>query len=449
MEFDRTSLELGGSSIAVPSSKGLGTRDFADERSLPPTGPGSSSNQVTRFRRRFEELRWALTIYASTRIALLLLAIVSAAIFSDKTIAVGPMHVHHPLVVRESLSQELANWDGWWYVHIATSGYPTHVSHLQTTLGFFPMYSLLMWLTAHALFSSYVVAGMVISTIGGLVATLQVQRLTTRWWGPEVGRKAVALFCLFPGSIVFSMVYPESLLLPLALGCMLALGQKRWVLAGLLAGLATATGPDALPLVPMCMVASYRELRSHGRWDRVALRSLIAPVLSPAGAVAFAAFLWAWTGSPFANLIAQRYGWHEKTTPFAIPDQLLALLHELGLRFNWWVIRTGTGKAPPIDINRIVVLLGTVFLVVGLAWLWRERKTVPPEILVYSAFVAILMLTSSHVPPSPRLLLTGFPVVVVYSKRLQGNVWKMAIVVAGGLLLILSALTYVGTALRP
>jgi hypothetical protein len=421
---------------------------MAGRPSAPCTESGVS-NRATRFGKRFDELKWALAVYASTRIALLLLAVVCAAIFAGRPVQVGPMHVSHPLVVPESLAQELANWDGWWYIHIAVRGYPTHVSHLQTTLGFFPLYSILIWLTTHILFCSDVVAGMVISGVGGLVATVQVQRLATHWWGPEVGRKAVVFFCLFPGSIVFSMVYPEGLLLPLAGGCMLALRHKRWALAGLLAGLATATGPDALPLVPMCLAASFVQLREHGWRDRTARRSLVAPALSPTGAVAFAAFLWAWTGTPFANYIAQKHGWHEKTTPFAIPSQLLALMHELGLRVHWWMIRTGSGKSPPIDLNRVVVLLGTAFLAIGLIWLWKDRKTVPLEVLVYSAFVAVVMVTSAHVPPSPRLLLAGFPVVLVFAKRLHGNAWKSAVPITGVSLLVLSGLTYVGMTLRP
>jgi hypothetical protein len=437
--------ERGGSAISLPESRRADMLDRVGRPSGAIAERGTGSGRASGIGGRIDELKWPLAVYAGTRIALLLLAIICAAIFAGRPVQVGSLIVRHPQVLPESLSQELANWDGWWYLHLALRGYPIHASHLQTTLGFFPLYPIAIWVTAHILFCPDVVAGMVVSGIGGLVATVQVQRLALHWWGPDVSRKAVLLFCLFPGSIIFSMIYPEGLFIPLAAGCVLALAHKRWVLAGVLAGLATAIEPDALSLVPVCLAASFVQIREYGWRDRSARRSLLAAALSPIGAVAFAAFLWAWTGTPFASYIAQKYGWREKTTLFAIPRQLVDLIHEIDVHFHWF---SGSGRQA-FDLNRVVVLLGTVILVIGLAWLWRDRKTVPLEVLVYAAFMAILMVTSSHVPPSPRLLLADFPVVLIYAKRMRGRIWRWAVPITGTSLLVLSGLTYVGNTLRP
>src|SRR5581483_10303493 len=146
------------------------------------------------------------------------------------------------------------------------------------------------------------------------------QRLAASWWGEQAARRAVLIFCLFPGSVVFSMVYAEGLMLPLAAGCLLALQRRRWVLAGVLAGLATATEPEALVL------------RRHGLSAR---RALLAPALSTVGAGAFAIFLWLWTGSPFASLIAQRDGWSERSDALALVHLARNLGSEISLRhFN-------------------------------------------------------------------------------------------------------------------
>ena len=53
-------------------------------------------------------------------------------------------------------------------------------------------------------------------------------------------------------------------MLPLAAGCILALQRRRWVLAGVLAGIATATEPEALVLVLVCAVSAALELRRSG-----------------------------------------------------------------------------------------------------------------------------------------------------------------------------------------
>jgi hypothetical protein len=407
----------------LQESSQLMTIDTVEAPSEP---AGRTGSRASRFGNWLGGYRRSLAIYAGTRVVLLLLAIVCDAIFGS-------------VVHGESLTRELANWDGWWYVHLATLGYPTAVSHGQTTLGFFPLYSMVIWLTGHIFFCSYVIAGMIVSTAGGAVSVMLVQRLTTDWWGPEVARKAVLLFCIFPGTVVFSMVYSEGILIPLVAGSMLALSRRRWVLAGLLAGLASGIGPDALAVIPMCAAASFVHLRRFGWQDREARRSLLAPLMAPVGALGFAGFLWVWTGNPFASYIAQHDGWHETSSPLAIPHQLVLLIHEVGFRFHWW----------HANLNVIIGLAGTVFLVASLKLLWRDRRAIPLEVLVFTGCMTFFMVTSWHVPPNPRLLITGFPIVLVFARWAEGRAWTRLVWVTAASLLLLSALTYVGSVLRP
>src|SRR5207253_1167110 len=120
-------------------------------------------------------------------------------------------------------------------------------------------------------------------------------RLLARIWGREVADRGTALFCFFPGSFVLSMVYSEPLMLALAIGCLLALLDRRWLVAGVLAGLATGVRPNAVALVAACAWAAAVAIVKRREW-----RALVAPLLAPAGLVAFFAFLWARTGRPDA-----------------------------------------------------------------------------------------------------------------------------------------------------
>jgi hypothetical protein len=276
------------------------------------------------------------------------------------------------------------------------------------------------------------VAGFVISAVGGLVATVLVQELASGWWGEPTGRRAAVLFCLFPGSVVFSMLYSEGLLLPLAAGCILALERRRWAAAGVLAGLATAVEPDALALVPVCLAAALIELRRVRSW-----RALAAPALSLTGIAAFAAYLWAWTGTPLANYYAQHYGWGEKTDPLALVHQATTLAGEISFaHFNH----------PTINLNLVAGLAGAAFLAAGAVLLLRARRTVSVAALVWAAAIGLLTLTSEFVPPNPRLLITAFPVVIVFARAFKGR-WLLW--VNGALLIALSYLTFYGHTLRP
>jgi hypothetical protein len=90
-----------------------------------------------------------------------------------------------------------------------------------------------------------------------------------------------------------------------------------------------------------------------------------------------------------------------------------------------------------------------VVLAVGLLLLARGSGRVSVPATVWTLGVALLVTTSEFVPPNPRLLITAFPVVVVFAHRLRGRRFVALAVANGALLALLSALTYVGTTLRP
>jgi mannosyltransferase PIG-V len=343
---------------------------------------------------------------------------------------------------------ELANWDGLWYRSLANNGYPDHVSYAQTTLGFFPLFPLTIWavtqplmlLTSHDAIWCATVAGALISAVGGLIATVIVHRLAEGWWDRDTARRATLLFIVFPGSVVFSMVYSEGLLLPLAAGCIYALERRRWVLGGILAGFATAVQPVGLALVPVCAFSAALELRRQGWSLRAARRSFLAPLLSLTGLGAFMAFLWAWTGNPMATYLAQHHGWSETTTPLAMWNMAVKLGHQISFsHFN----------EPTINLNYVIGLIGGVVLLIWLVLVWFDRREISPEAILWTLAIAFLAYTSSNVPPLPRMLITAFPALLVVARYARGR-WFRVIMWGNGVLLAgLSLLTFYGFTLRP
>jgi hypothetical protein len=379
-----------------------------------------------------QEILWIGVIYLGTR-GLLALAAYLLSSFG-----------HHNFL------HELANWDGLWYRQLANWGYPDYPSHLQTTLGFFPLYPIAIWtlepvftvLTAHNAIWSATVSGVLISMVGGYIATVLVYRLAESWWDKDSARRATILFVLFPGSVVFSMVYSEGLLLPLAAGCLLALQQRRWLLAGILAGIGTAVQPTGLVLIGVCAVSAVLELRRRG-WSlrsRAARRVLVAPLLSLTGVGAFALFLWAWTGTPFANYEAQHHGWGEKTDFLA----LVHLTETLGDQISFSHL-----NQPTINLNLVVGLIGAFLLIGMLALVFRARRSMSPEAIVWTLGISFLALTSEYVPPNPRMLITAFPGLMVVGHYVKGKWFTWLAWTTGVLLVVLSLLTFYGLTLRP
>ncbi len=400
---------------------------------LAPPQPGEAAVDAARpaARRRISfaltPVRYAILVYLATRVLLIAVAVVNGALR------------HHAVL------HELANWDGLLYRQVANNGYPSYVPHARSTLGFFPLYPLMMWplghvmswVTGKAFINGLTLAGLVISGVGGAIMTVLVQRLATGWWGEAVGRRAVVLFCLFPGSVVFSMAYAEGVALPLAAGCILALQRRRWLLAGLLAGIATAVEPEAVVLVLVCAVSAGLELRRRG-WS--ARDSLIAPLLSVTGVAAFAIYLWAHAGTPFAYTQAQKYGWDEKFDLFAIGHLFRSLANQISFsHFN----------SPTINLNLVVGAAGVIVVVVLLVLLFMRWREVSVEAYVWTLGISWLALTSEFTPPNPRLLITAFPAVIVPAYYLRRKGFALLAVANGVLLAGLSALTFVGTTLRP
>ena len=374
-------------------------------------------------------LRFPLGIYLVSRVLCMVVALIDMPI------------QHWPLW------EELMNWDGAWYMVLTVHGYPAHIPDYlaagphQTTLGFFPLYPMVIWVLGHLLSSSYLVAGMIVSFFTGAIATVLVSRLADGWWGARAARRAVIVFCLFPGSIVFSMIYTEGLMLALVGGCLLALQRRRWLLAGALAGLATAVGPTAVAIIPACAAAAVIELRRHGWQDREARRALLAPVLAPVGMAAFAIYLWIHTGSPFATYQAQNLAWKERSSPFA-------LVH-LASRLISQIFAFHSLSHPGINLNYVAGVLGAIFLITGLWLLRRERSRVPLPVIVWTLGVAALTLTSFRTPPNARMLICAFPVLMVVAHRVGRRGFIVLVTSCTFLLISMSFVSFVGTGLRP
>ncbi len=372
-------------------------------------------------------IRWTLAVYLATRLGCLLLAIVET--FFRKW----------------SMWGMLSNWDGIWYLRVLTEGYPSNISHAQTPLGFLPLYPLVVWPFAHiwSLHPShavYEITALIVSLVAGASATVLVQKLAASWWGPAPSRRAVLMFCLFPGSIVFSMVYTEGLLLTLVCGSLLAMQQRRWLLAGILAGLSTAVGPVAVAIIPACAVGALLEMRRQGWRGRAAYKTLVAPALAPLGAVAFAGYLWIHDGTPFASYEAQRYGWQETSSPLALLDTAKRLISEISSTPNLAHMTVNT--------NYVAGLIGAVILLIALVLLVRPPR-IPAPSLFWTLGVTALTFTSEMTPPNARMLLIAFPAVIVFAQRLRGR-WFIALIVFNGLLLAtMSWVSLVGVDLRP
>jgi len=200
-----------------------------------------------------------------------------------------PGIVAHPFVL-------LGSWDARWYRIVSERGYLLLRGRFSDP-AFFPLLPVLeraaTWVGL-----SPVVAGVLLANIGLLVGLILFYRLGQDLLPEAVARRAAIYLAVFPFSFVFSMAYPEGVVLPLvALTGLFAL-RDRWLAAGACVALATLGRPEGLMLsIPVIAVAA-----SH--WPRLTTtaraKAVAASVAGVSALVAFSLELWWAVGDPLA-----------------------------------------------------------------------------------------------------------------------------------------------------
>ncbi len=211
---------------------------------------------------------------------------------------------------RSSLFGLLHAWDGRWYKTVAENGYLLEPGR-QSDPAFFPFFPFLMH-AGHALGLSYATTGVLIANIAFVVALFLCETLTRDLLGPQAARRATALPAVWPLSFVFSMAYPESLVLALVSGAALAAYRNRWTATAILLAAGTLARPETLfvtiPLAPL----AWR------RRSGAAIGALAAPF---AAIASFAVYLWLTIGQPF--------GWTHAERAWGRRFELLGLVHAI------------------------------------------------------------------------------------------------------------------------
>ncbi|MEN3342521.1 MAG: hypothetical protein V7644_1925 [Actinomycetota bacterium] len=261
----------------------------------------------------------------------------------------------------------LGSWDGRWYRLVAAHGYLVEPGR-QSDPAFFPLYPLLLR-ALHALGLGYVTAGLLVSNLALLGALLAFEPLTRALFDAQLARRATIYVAIFPLGFVFSMSYPESLvLLAIALGALAAL-RRRWVVAAALLAAGTLARPETLfltlPLLPLAL-----RVRRPGERG-LALGAALAPV---AALASFALYLGLALHDPLGWTHAER-AWGRRFTPLGLLRAVEGLPRAVA--GNAWVLR---------DV---------VFFLVYLGLLVAARRAGAPLAWVAAGAVVVVLPTFS------------------------------------------------------
>jgi hypothetical protein len=218
---------------------------------------------------------------------------------------VGGAAVHWTFVGR--LTREWAVRDGGWFIGIARNGYS-----YPNSSAFFPLYPLLLRLTAVLTGGNYQLAGVLLSLACYAGAMLLLYRLTAAEFDTRTAALAVVFISVFPTAFIFGAVYSESLFLLLSLAAFVFARRGR-LLAASVAGMSAVLTRSSGLLLLVPLFVFYAQQRGW-TWRHVQLswrsdRRLGWLALLPAGLLAYMAYLWSRLGNPLAFNVAERVNW--------------------------------------------------------------------------------------------------------------------------------------------
>jgi hypothetical protein len=236
----------------------------------------------------------AVGFYALTRIGLFLLA--ACAI---RFLPVGLQPGTERYFPRGLSLGTWLRWDAWWYLSVAERGYSFEPGAPSNT-AFFPIFPLVIRAVT-TVTGNAAIAGLLVANAAAVAAVVVLQRWVHENAESEAADRAVRWLSVFPLGFFLNTVYAESLFLLLVMLSLRATGQGRWVAGGLWGGLAAATRPFGVLLLPAYLWGWWRGGRRGV--------DLLGIALIPAGLAGYAVYLGLTVGRPIAFVEAHTAGW--------------------------------------------------------------------------------------------------------------------------------------------
>lgn len=226
----------------------------------------------------------------------------------------------------------LTGWDGIWYRRVAADGYLL-IPGRQSDPAFFPLYPVLLR-GVHATGLGYPTAGLLLSNLALLVALVAFEAITRELFGSTFAKRATVYVAIFPLGYVFSMAYPESLVLGAIALAGLAAMRGRWAAAAIFAAAAALARPEGLFVALPVLVCAWRQRHAL---TPVARGIALGAVLSPAAALAsYPLYLGSVLHDPLAWNEAER-AWGRAFSPLGVGHAIIHLPHALAT--NPWLVR--------------------------------------------------------------------------------------------------------------
>jgi len=326
-----------------------------------------------------QTVREVTITYLVTRIPLIIIALLGAVL-------IGQRAGTHWAASQDILLSVWGRWDAQHYIEIAAHGYH------GTDMAFFPLYPLLLALIG-TVTSSHLVAGLIVSNVALYMGLLFFYKLVEHETDRRVAYRAIFYISIFPTAIFFSAVYTEALFFALTVASFYYIREHKWLLAGIIGALASATRVEGVLLfVPFAI--EWWMAHRHG--EGFSWRSIVGICLVPTGLAAYMTYLWVLVGDPLYFSHVQIH-WNRH------------------LAWPWVSIINSFHLITHAHVQQSIAYqcIELVFTAFMLSMLVLGFRTLRPSYWAYMLLSTVVPLSTSSLMSMPRFALVLFPIFMV------------------------------------
>jgi Gpi18-like mannosyltransferase len=305
------------------------------------------------------------------------------------------------------LRHGFAHWDSQSYLQIAATGYPANsdstpgaAAHVWAFMPGFP----LLLKAVNYVVDDYILSGVLVSTVGELIALVFVARLVSAERDERAARFSVWLLALLPYGVFLSVVYTESAFLAAAAASLYYMRQERFATAAICGALATCVRITGMALFFAFIVEYALVHRIRPRAD--ALTALLIPLPF----VLFCVYAGVHAHDPraFFHIQASESYHRELSYPWD------------GLRATWAQF-TADNATRQTTYNFMLELVAGMLglLACVLLWTWRwvgarwNRAGIPWSFALYATVVWVLAVAQPYWLSVGRYEIVLLPVLII------------------------------------
>ncbi len=296
------------------------------------------------------------------------------------------------------------NFDGEHYLSIARDGY------LPLTYFYFPLYPILVKSVALLLggsFLSYALSGLLLSNIFLFLAIIAIYMLGKHFFNSQGAYLAILLFLFFPTSFFLGAFYNESLFIALVAWSLYSAVRKKWTLAFILCGLATATRLVGLALIPALLYEYWVSDKSK----LFKIKTLAYLCLSGLGVFLYLIYLKVRTGDFMAFF-------HNVEIFGAQRSTKIILLPQVFYRYVFKVLPAVNYDYLPVVFTTLLEIITAIIFLLALYLVFKKLNK---SFFIYTVFAYLIPTFSGSFSSFPRYALALLPVFLVAGGWLAGK----------------------------